>query len=150
MISLTLYNRRQRALWLDKELEKLQQAKLAYANDSATPEQLEILKNEKIGEIIKQKREQEKEQRPWGKVKRYLFGGLKDEDVQGPGQGAQGGTDKAAVLEAVNTNAAENSSAVASTIHPPQQPGQLDVLADNAETAAKQSAKSWKSWFTGR
>lgn len=151
MVSLTLYNRRQRALWLDKELEKLQQAKLAYANNSATPEQLEILKNEKIGEIYNQKKEEEKEKKPWARAKRYLFGGLKEEDVQGPNQGAQGGIDtKPGVLEAVNAKAGEDASTGATTIQPPQQPGQLDVLADNAESVAKQSARSWKSWFTGR
>lgn len=149
MISLGLYNRRQRALWLDKELEKLQQARLAYINDTATPEQIEILKNEKIGEIMKQKEEERKQQRPWNQVKAYLFGGLKQEEAPRPDQSEQAGSDsKPGVLEAVNAKAAEDSKA--STPQSPQQPGQLDVLADNAETAAKQSARSWKSWFTGR
>lgn len=149
MVSLALYNRRQRALWVDRELEKLQQARMAYVNDTATPEQIEMLKNEKIGEIMKQKKEEGKEQRPWNQVKSFLFGGLKKDEAQEPGQDEQGGFDnKPGVLEAVNAKAAEDFKTP--TTPSPQQPGQLDVLADNAESVAKQSARSWKSWFTGR
>lgn len=46
------------------------------------------------------------------------------------------------VLSAVS----ESKSASANA----NQQGQLDSMAENAETAAKQSARSWKSWFFGR
>lgn len=158
-MSLTLYNRRQRALWLDRKLEELQQARLAYANGTATPEQLEILRNEKVGEMEKQRKEEEKQQRWWNKAKNYLFEGLKKEDTPGGGLPRtitpdSAPTDgKVGVLEALNAmnakKAADELSASTSSASAPQ-PGTLDRLAENAETAAKQSARSWTSWITGR
>jgi hypothetical protein len=152
MVSLTLYNRRQRLAWLDNELEKLQQARLAYANETATPEQLEVLRNEKIGEIMQQKKDAEKEQRPWNQAKRFLFGGMMSEEAdQGRRAEGEAADAKPAVLEAVN--AKDSSSSKADGVTAPQQqqkPGQLDVLSDNAESAVKQNSRSWLSWFTGR
>lgn len=151
MISLTLYNRRQRAVWLDNELEKLQQARLAFANDSATPEQMEILRNEKVGEIIREKRAAESETKPWNRAKRFLFGGLKMDEGEGQGQTqGQGEGEKPSVLEAVNAKAVEEKTANGPAGLTTPQPGQLDVLGDNAEAAVKEGARSWKSWFTWR
>ncbi|KAK1138984.1 hypothetical protein N8T08_001628 [Aspergillus melleus] len=152
LVSLTLYNRRQRTLWIEKELQKLQDAKTARANGSATTEQLELLKNEEIGEIFKQKKEEAKAERPWNKVTQYLLGGLKSEEAAQRPQASS--EDKPRVLEALNAKALEGAPPQS---HQPQQQskepsasGQLDALAENAEGAAKQSARSWKSWFTGR
>ncbi|EAL87064.1 hypothetical protein KXW98_008725 [Aspergillus fumigatus] len=154
MVSLTLYNRRQRALWVERELQKLQDAKAAYASGSATPEQLELIKNEEIGEIMKRKKEEAKAQRPWNRAKEYLFGGLKqDETTSDLSSKVDGAADhKVGVLEALNAKAAEDSKSrtPSETATMPAQPGQLDVLAENVETAAKQSTRSWKSWLTGR
>ncbi|KAB8255276.1 cytochrome oxidase c assembly-domain-containing protein [Aspergillus pseudonomiae] len=150
MVSLTLYNRRQRALWIEKELKTLQDAKTAHASGTATPAQLELLKNEKIGEIYEQKKQEEKAQRPWAKFKRYLFDGLSSEEAAAKVEGATE-NNKPGVLEALNAKAAEEAkAAVAAPAAAVQQPGQLDALAENAETAAKQTSKSWKSWLTGR
>lgn len=149
MVSLTMYNKRQRAAWLDNELEKLQQARLAYANDTATPEQLEILRNEKIGEIMRQKKEAEKEQRPWNRAKRFLFGGMKMEEL-GPEHTqapmSEGADPKLSPLQAMNAKMDDKVGGTSTAA----QPGQLDVLADNAESAIKQSSRSWFSWITGR
>lgn len=169
---MTLYNRRQKALWLDKELEKLQNARSAYAAGTATSEQLELLKNEEIGRIMKQRREEEKAQRPWNKAKQWLFGGLKTDEA--PVEGAVAATTAAsspssmrstennsAILDALNnpTSTANNhpravisgtTSAAATATAPPIKPGMLDTLAENAETAAKQTTRSWTSWLTGR
>lgn len=151
MVSLTLYNRRQRLAWLDNELEKLQQARLAYADETATPEQLEILRNEKIGEIMQQKKDAEKEQRPWNKARRFLFGGMMSEEAdQGRRVEGEAADAKPAVLEAVNAKEASSSKADGVAAQQQQKPGQLDVLADNAESAVKQNSRSWFSWFTGR
>lgn len=154
MVSLTLYNRRQRALWVERELQKLQDAKAAYASGSATPEQLELIKNEEIGEIMKRKKEEAKAQRPWNRAKEYLFGGLKqDETTSDLSSKVDGAADhRVGVLEALNAKAAEDSKSrtPSETATMPAQPGQLDVLAENVETAAKQSTRSWKSWLTGR
>ncbi|KAL2866759.1 cytochrome c oxidase assembly protein COX14 [Aspergillus lucknowensis] len=145
MISLTLYNRRQRALWIEKELQKLEDAKTAYVKGTATTEQLELLKKEKIGEIIKQKREEETAQRPWNQLKAYLLGGLKNDDTPSPS--APESTNKPVVLEALGISESKQSQAASSPSPPP---GQLDILAENTETAAKQTTRSWKSWLTGR
>jgi hypothetical protein len=146
MISLTLYNRRQRALWIEKEMQTLKDAQTAYVNGTASTEQLELLKKEKIGEIVKQKREEEKAKRPWNQFKAYIFGGLKTDEAPSPNATTVNSeSSKPAVLEALN--AAENKLSPAGASSPP---GQLDVLAENAETAAKQTTRSWKSWLTGR
>ncbi|PYH29424.1 cytochrome c oxidase assembly protein COX14 [Aspergillus neoniger CBS 115656] len=153
VISLTLYNRRQRALWVEKEMQRLQDAKTAYAAGTANTEQLELLKNEKIGEIFQQKKEEAKAQRPWNQVKNFIFGGLKQDEKAAadssssiPDSVLEGGN-KSAVLEALNAKAAEDAAKSAAPAVPK---GQLDALAESAEDAAKQSTRSWKSWFTGR
>ncbi|GES63035.1 cytochrome oxidase c assembly [Aspergillus terreus] len=152
MVSLTLYNRRQRALWIENEMQKLQDAKAAYVAGSATPAQLELLKNEKIAEIMKQKKDEEKANRPWNQLKAYLFGGLKSDEPATAAAAAGTSTEsgKPGVLEALNAKAVEDAGAAAPSSTPTAGPGQLDVLADNAEAAAKQTTRSWKSWLTGR
>ncbi|KAL4963548.1 cytochrome c oxidase assembly protein COX14 [Aspergillus stella-maris] len=156
MVSLTLYNRRQRALWVEKEVQSLHDAQVAYTNGTATTEQLEILKKEKIGEIVQQKQDEEKAQRPWNRAKAYLLGGLvgglKTEETPSSKTPASVESNKPGVLEALN-NAAESklSSAGSSAAPAPAPgPGQLDAMANNAEAAAKETTKSWKSWLTGR
>ena len=148
IISLTLYNRRQKALWVENELKRLEEAKRAHASGTATPEQAEIVKNEMIGEIYKRKKDEEKEQRPWNQAKRYLFGGLKaDEAAAAPESAAAtvDGQNKPGVLDALNAKAAEDTKLKGERLS-----GQLDVLAENAENAAKQTSRSWTSWLTGR
>ncbi|KAL3463795.1 cytochrome oxidase c assembly-domain-containing protein [Aspergillus heterothallicus] len=149
MISLTLYNRRQRALWIEKEMQTLKDAQAAYVSGTATTDQLELLKKEKIEEIFQQKKAEEKAQRPWSKVKAYLLGGLKTDETPSPNATTVNmeSTGKPAVLEALDATQNKLSSAGVSASSPP---GQLDVLAENAETAAKEKTRSWKSWLTGR
>ncbi|KAL4933633.1 cytochrome c oxidase assembly protein COX14 [Aspergillus undulatus] len=151
MVSLTLYNRRQRALWIEKELQTLHDAQAAYVSGTATAEQLELLKKEKIGEIVKQKREEEKAQRPWNRAKAFLLGGLKNEETPSSPEAppASVESNKPGVLEALNSAESKLTPATPSTFAPAG-PGQLDALAENAEIAAKQTSKSWKSWLTGR
>lgn len=144
MVSLTLYNRRQRTLWIERELQTLQDAKTAHANGLATPEQLELLRNEQIGEIMDKKKEEAKKDRPMNKIKEYLFGGLKtDEATPTPAAG-----DKPEVLKALDAKAAEDAKLSGS--NGATTSGQLDALAQNAEDATKKTAQSWKGWLTGR
>lgn len=148
MVSLTLYNRRQRALWIEKELQTLHDAQSAFVSGTATSEQLELLKKEKIGEIVKQNREAEKAEQPWNKFKTYLLGGLKNDEAPSPEAAAENvQSNKPGVLDALITAEPQLGQASSSA---PSGPGQLDVLAENAEAAAKQTTRSWKSWFTGR
>ncbi|KAH8698316.1 hypothetical protein BGW36DRAFT_396134 [Talaromyces proteolyticus] len=152
VVSLTMWNRRQRDLWLDRQLQDLQSARQAYIQGTATPEQLEILKNEKIGEIEKQKAEEAKEQRVWSKAKRFLFEGLnKGDDAAGASASTTEGA-RMGVIEALNAKKAEEEAAVAamSSVSTTKVAGSLDILATNAETKAKQSAQSWSSWIWRR
>jgi flagellar basal body L-ring protein FlgH len=154
-----MWNRRQRELWLDRQLKDLQTAREAYVAGTATEEQLEILRNEKIGEIEQQKRKEADEQKLWNRTKKFLFEGLKKEDVPdtitttGAVSELLANNNKTAtttegsfgILEAVNAKKAETQSDINA-----QGPGSLDVLASNAETTAKQSVKGWTSWIWGR
>lgn len=157
---MTLYNRRQRTLWIEKEVEKLKQARIAQASGTATEEQLEMIKKEEIAEIVKSKREEEKAQRPWAKAKRFLFDKMNTEDAGATAQQASAAlaTSAAAeqtvasasqpgVVEAVKAKQAFDAAAVKTGA---SNPGQLDVLAVNAERAARETARSWTSWLTGR
>lgn len=158
MVSLTLYNRRQRSLWIEKEVENLKQARLAQASGTATQEQLELIKKEEIAEIVKRKREEEKAQRPWAKAKRFLFEKMNTED-----SGAAAAQASAAVATSVAAEKADPAQpgvvdavkakkafdAAATKMGAPM-PGQLDVMAENAERAAKETTRSWTSWLTGR
>lgn len=155
-----MWNRRQREIWLDRQLQDLQAAREAYVKGTASPEQLEILKNEKIGEIEKKLKKEADEQKLWNRTKRFLFQGLKKEDTPGAVVNSNSGAVEGAasssygILEAVNAKRAEETTSSSQTQHitSPQQihPGALDVLASNAETTAKQSVKSWTSWVWGR
>lgn len=157
MVSLTLYNRRQRTLWIEKELETLKQARIAQANGTATTEQLELIKKEDIAEIVKRKREEEKAQRPWAKAKRFLFEKMNPEDASGTAAATAvssttatvEGSDptQSSVVDAVNAKKTFEA-AQANTGVP--MPGQLDIMAENAERAAKETSRSWTSWLTGR
>lgn len=148
MVSLTLYNRRQRTLWIEKETETLNQARIAQANGSATLEQLELIKKEDIADIVKRNRDEEKAQRPWAKAKAFLFGKMNAEDtgVAGP-QSATATVESSSVVDAVEAKKAFDAAA-AKTGTP--MPGQLDVMAENAEHAAKEKSKGWWNWATGR
>lgn len=144
MVSLTMYNRRQRTLWIEKELETLKQAQIAQANGTADAEQLELIKKEEIGAIYAKKKEEEKAQRPWAKAKRFLFEKMNMEDTGAAAQTAAVSSvqnTEPSIIEAVNAKKAFADAAV---------PGQLDVLAENAEKATKEKTKGWVSWMTGR
>lgn len=158
MVSVTLYNRRQRTLWIDKEMESLKQARIAYADGMATEEQLEILKKEKIGEIAKQKREEEKAQRPWNKAKAFLYEKLNMDDPAAASAATTATTsvvgdtiiqnqNAGGVMDAVNAKRAMDAASAKTGV---PMPGQLDVIAENAERAAKETTRSWTSWLTGR
>jgi hypothetical protein len=152
MVSLTLYNRRQRTLWIEKEIENLKQARIAQASGTATTEQLELIEKEEITEIYKRKRAEEKAQRPWAKAKRFLFEKMNAEDAGASAAAASTAAvateaSQPSVVEAVQAQQAFDA-AKAKTGAPV--PGQLDVLAENAELAAKKTTRSWTSWLTGR
>ncbi|CAI7579457.1 unnamed protein product [Penicillium pancosmium] len=148
MVSLTMYNRRQRTLWIEKELAVLNAARIAQANGSATEEQIDLIKKEDIAEIIKQKRAEEKAQKPWAKAKRFLFEKMNMEDTA-----AQAPSSASSDVEALQPGvwdalqAKEAADAAAKKVNAPMA-GQLDVMAENAEQAAKATARSWTNRLT--
>ncbi|KAJ5641000.1 hypothetical protein N7528_000625 [Penicillium herquei] len=151
MVSLTMYNRRQRTLWMEKQMETLNEARLAQANGYATEEQLELIKKEEIGEIIKRNREEEKAQRPWAKAKRFLFEKMNMEDSAAGAQTAVAVSNSAAEpTKMVDAAEAKKAFEAAAAKTGAAVPGQLDVIAENAEQAAKEKTKGWFSWATGR
>ncbi|KAJ5554235.1 hypothetical protein N7513_004194 [Penicillium frequentans] len=144
MVSLTMYNRRQRTLWIEREMETLKQAQIAQANGTANAEQLELLKKEEIEAIYAKKKAEEKAQRPWAKAKRFLFEKMNMEDT-----GAAVQTTAVSSIQSVEPSIIEAAD-VKKVFADAAVPGQLDVLAENAEKATKEKTKGWVSWMTGR
>lgn len=142
-----MYNRRQRELWIEREVASLRQAELAIANGTATIEQEELVKKEKIEDILKQKRDEEKAQKPWAKAKRFLFEKFNAEDSGAAPTLAESAEQKGSVTEALQAKQAIDAAS-AKTGAP--LPGQLDVMAERVEDAAKTTTKGWTSWLTGR
>jgi hypothetical protein len=147
MSSLIIYNRRQRALWIDRELQRLLEAKQAYVAGSATQEQLELLEKEKAGEEEKRRKEELKKQSVFYKGREWLFGGLNEETPGNPAQGFDEIDDeRPGVLEAVNAQRLD------SAITPEQLASQdesLNPLAETTDTTRAES-KGWRSWITRR
>jgi hypothetical protein len=85
-VDLVLYNRRQKRAWIDRELERLHEARQAFVRGDATPAQLHLLQQERAGDAIVEKKEKEKERNRreswWGRGKAMLFGGKDDEEEQ--------------------------------------------------------------------
>ncbi|KAJ5247061.1 hypothetical protein N7468_002044 [Penicillium chermesinum] len=153
LVSLTLYNRRQRAVFIEREKDMLNQARIAQANGSATEEQLELVKQVEIAEIMKRKREEEKANRPWAKAKRFLFERANAEDTAAAATATAASSEVADGSESVSVTDAVNAKKafdVASAKTGAPVPGQLDVMGENAERAAKEATRSWMSWLTGR
>lgn len=144
-----MYNRRQRTLWIEKELAVLNAARIAQANGSATEEQLELIRKEDIAEIVKQKRAEEKAQKPWAKAKRFLFDKMNMEDTAAQAAPSSASSDVEAMQPGVwdALQAKQAADAAAAKTNSPM-PGQLDVMAENAERAAKDTTRSWTNRLT--
>ncbi|PGH05687.1 hypothetical protein GX51_02847 [Blastomyces parvus] len=146
--SLIMYNRRQKQLWIDKELDRLLEAKKAYVAGNPTEEHLKLLEQEKQAEAEKRHKEELKKQTMFYKGKEWLFGGLKNED----GTSAEfKSNDEVAnarpnVLEAVNASRVENAVSFEQGPNPGG-PSQLEPKVDEESNEPK---KGWTSWITGR
>lgn len=144
--SLIIYNRRQRQLWIDKELQKLLDARKAYVAGNPTPDQLLLLEKEKQAEEEKRLNEELKKQTMFYKGKAWLFGGLKNEDI--PSAGFKGADEIAdsrpSVLEAVNASRVDNAAPFE---RGPNPGGQLEP---KTHEGSNESKRSWTSWITGR
>lgn len=145
--SLINHNRRQKILWIDRELQRLLDAKKAYVAGTATAEQIELLEKEKAADEEKRRRDELKKETAFYKAKEWVFGGLKRDDAA---EGALTETQRepSRILEAVNAKAAE--AELASAHSASRAAGLGDRAADDAQTNAGESKKSWTSWVTGR
>ncbi|WEW59055.1 hypothetical protein PRK78_004523 [Emydomyces testavorans] len=146
--SLIAHNRRQKALWIDKEVQRLLDAKKAYVAGNATPEQIDLLEKEKAGDEEKRRREELKKDTAFYKAKNWLFGGMKPDDV---GQGALVGQqpeierEPPRVLEAINAKAAETVASRSVS-----REGMEDARTDATQANTYEPKKSWTGWLTGR
>ncbi|EFQ97769.1 hypothetical protein MGYG_00810 [Nannizzia gypsea CBS 118893] len=75
MTSLISHNRRQRELFIEKELESLLDARKAYVAGTATQQQIELLRKEKAADEEKRLREEAKKQTMFYKARSWLFDG---------------------------------------------------------------------------
>ncbi|EGE03599.1 hypothetical protein TEQG_02629 [Trichophyton equinum CBS 127.97] len=75
MASLITHNRRQRELFVEKELESLLGARKAYVAGTATPQQIELLRKEKAADEEKRMRDEAKKQTMFYKARSWLFDG---------------------------------------------------------------------------
>lgn len=155
LTSLVIYNRRQKTLWVDRELQRLVDAKKAYVAGNPSDEQLELLQKEKVVEDAHRKKEELKKQTYFYKAKETIFGGLsKDEGADGEekglGLGAVGG-ERPGVMEAVNAKRMEDEAATAAASNEKQMAthpvGNADASGGKTEPEAK---KSWSNWILRR
>ncbi|KAL9624370.1 MAG: hypothetical protein Q9160_001332 [Pyrenula sp. 1 TL-2023] len=161
--SLITHNRRQKRAWIEREIERLHDAQRAFLRGEASPEQLHLLEQERAGEEMKIKREEELRERRdngvLGRTKRALGIEAKKEEgreyallddmrevgvVRGRsgdvGSGFEEGDREAERVFGTSGAVAERGGE-----------GQLDVLADNAASKVIPSTdKGWLSWMRWR
>ncbi|KAI5284442.1 hypothetical protein KEM54_001328 [Ascosphaera aggregata] len=82
--SLVIFNRRQRELWIARQLRSLKDARRAYLDGTATLDQLELLAKEKEADAHKMMSEELKKQRYTYKVRQWLFGNLEKDEQKEP------------------------------------------------------------------
>lgn len=107
---------------------------------------------------MKRKRDEEKAQRPWAKAKRFLFEKMNSEDAGATAAQASAAVETSVAVEKADPSQPGVADAVkakrafdaAAAKTGASMPGQLDVMAENAERAARETTRSWTSWLTGR
>jgi hypothetical protein len=132
---------------MDRELQRLLEAKQAYVTGTATQEQLELLEKEKAGEEEKHRKEELKKQSIFYKGREWLLGGLREEIPDNSATNlVEMDNEKPAALEAVHAQRLEDART-------PEQAAPHDgSLTGFGETIDSTSAESkgWKSWITWR
>lgn len=85
MVSLVSHNRTQKRAWIEREMDKLEDARAQFLRGQASAEQLHLLEQERAGEVLVQRFEEEKRRRKWStKIKGFLGMG---EDTGDKGEG---------------------------------------------------------------
>jgi len=176
LTSLVLHNRRQKRAWIEREMQRLEDARIAFLKSEATAEQLHLLEQERAGEeMAVQAAEAKRRKRDTGLWRRFMGAtGLnkgdlgREEVVVGVGELrlAEGGHER--LLEEGGTEfenqgeiADTGSAGVMQTIgnregernviaHTGVKGGPLDVMAGNmAGALSPQGDRSWLSWLRG-
>ncbi len=90
---LVLHNRRQKRAWIDRELQRLQDARQAFLHGDPTPEQLHLLEQERAGdemvERAKAAKERKKRESWWGRGGAMVAGLIRGSDDEGAAGAAQ-------------------------------------------------------------
>lgn len=63
--SLVGHNRTQKRAWIEREMDRLEAARAAFLRGEADAEQLHLLEQERVGEILQERHEEEKRKRKW-------------------------------------------------------------------------------------
>ncbi|KAM5449638.1 hypothetical protein MaudCBS49596_004759 [Microsporum audouinii] len=137
MTSLIMHNRRQRDLFIEKELETLLEARKAYVAGTATEQQIELLRKEKAADEEKRARDELKKQTMFYKARSWLFDGpgavkATSSDAESPAQSSE--------IPDLNAAQAAVPAALPADSHPAGE-------SQGSETAnSKASSSSWSSW----
>ncbi|KAJ9651606.1 hypothetical protein H2198_009109 [Neophaeococcomyces mojaviensis] len=94
LISLVSHNRTQKRAWIEREMGKLDEARAAFLEGRANAEQLHLLEQERAGEELQSKWQEEKKQKRWFGNVRDRFNvafGSGEKGAEGPSSGATGG-----------------------------------------------------------
>jgi len=83
LVSLVSHNRTQKRAWIDREMGKLDDARAAFLEGRASAEQLHLLEQERAGEALKGKWDEEQKQKRW-------FGTFRDKFSRAFGSGDKG------------------------------------------------------------
>ena len=139
-----MHTQRQRTLFVEREMQRLTEAKKAYVAGTASPEQIALLEKEKAADEEKRARDELKKQGTLYKAREWIFGGLrKDEEAVELSHDIA--TQKPSVVEMVNANRNESrkiADQAASLQPPPEQQGAVGKQGS--------SWSKWTSWVMGR
>ncbi|KAK2873333.1 hypothetical protein FQN49_002429 [Arthroderma sp. PD_2] len=135
--SLIMHNRRQRDLFIEKELNRLLDARKAYVAGTATQEQLELLQKEKAADEEKRIRDELKKQTMFYKARSWLF----------DGPGAVNATSSDAAPNTQSSEIPDLKAAQTSVALPSEPRASEGHQAQGSEVASpKGSSSSWFSW----
>ncbi|KAL9112982.1 MAG: hypothetical protein Q9227_002847 [Pyrenula ochraceoflavens] len=168
---LVRHNRKQKRAWIEAELERLHQARMAFLAGTADAEQLHILEQEQAGEEMKRQHEEEqrirKEQSLFTKLKRVFVPesrsmGAEDDaerarrrrEEEGGEEGEMQPRQILAQLQALREakeKVAEEAGGEDARRGRGAEKGQLDALASNVAGAVSSSSdQGWFSWLKWR
>lgn len=113
LVSLVSHNRTQKRAWIERELDKLEAARAAFLTGTASAEQLHLLEQERAGEELNQRFQEDKRRKKeagWFGNVRKMFAGSGDRGVD---EGERTLTERARDLQASERAFVEKEAAAA-------------------------------------